>query len=206
MIGERLIGYASRTGTRRNLAVLREAGWRILVSARGCLRPEGFRYALDNGAYTAFQAGEPFDVPAFEKAIAILGADADWTVVPDKVADGAVSLRMAEEWLPKLAHLPMLLIAVQNGMGHRDVAPWLGERCGIFLGGDTEWKLGTMRSWGDLAAERGCYYHVARVNSARRISRVQEAGADSFDGTSVSRYAKTMPRLDRQVRQGTLSW
>jgi hypothetical protein len=40
-----IIPYASRTGTRRNLDALRERGWRLLVSASGVLRTEGFRYA-----------------------------------------------------------------------------------------------------------------------------------------------------------------
>ena len=34
--GEPMIAYASRTGTRRNLAALRAAGWRLLVSAAAC--------------------------------------------------------------------------------------------------------------------------------------------------------------------------
>jgi hypothetical protein len=38
--------YASRTGTRRNLAALRAAGWRLLVSATGVHRHEGFCYML----------------------------------------------------------------------------------------------------------------------------------------------------------------
>ena len=78
-----MIGYASRTGTRRNLDALRRAGWRLMVSARGPLRPERFGYALDNGAWTAFQRGEPFDVPAFDRAVALLGPGADWIVLPD---------------------------------------------------------------------------------------------------------------------------
>lgn len=49
-----MIAYASRTGTRRNLAAIREAGWRLLVSAASCLRNEGFPYALDNGAWSAY--------------------------------------------------------------------------------------------------------------------------------------------------------
>jgi hypothetical protein len=56
-----MIGYASRTGTRRNLAALRAAGWRLLLSPTGVLRTEGFRYALDNGAWTAHQQGTEFD-------------------------------------------------------------------------------------------------------------------------------------------------
>lgn len=198
-----MIAYASRTGTRRNLRALREADWRLLVSARGVLRTEGFRYGLDNGAWTAHQRGEDFDREAFELAVELLGAGADWIVVPDVVADAVRTLRMAERWLPTLEHYPVL-VAVQNGMEAADVRPWLGPRCGIFLGGDTTWKLATMRAWGELALERGCHYHVGRVNSARRIELCHEAGAHSFDGTSVTRFADSIGRLDRALRQSTI--
>lgn len=198
--------YASRTGTRRNLDALRKAGWRLLVSARGVLRTEGFPYALDNGAWTAFQRGEPFDVAAFEKAVALLGRGADWIVVPDKVADAAESLRMAEEWVPRLRGIAPLLIAVQDGMTEADVAHWMRDGCGVFLGGSTEWKLAQMRYWGVVCRRYGAHYHVARVNSAKRIARAKEAGAMSIDGSSASRFALSLPLLDRGVRQGAFCW
>jgi hypothetical protein len=199
------MGYASRTGTRRNLSALRSAGWRLLLSATGVHRTEGFRYAIDNGAWTAFQQGRPFDSAAFERLIWTHGSGADWIVVPDVVANRVASLRMTSWWLPHLDRF-RLLVAVQNGMVPADVRPWLGARCGIFLGGDTAWKLETMRGWGDVAAEAGCHYHVARVNSAKRIARAQEAGANSFDGTSASRFSDSLGRLDRAVRQGAFAW
>lgn len=198
--------YASRTGTRRNLDALRKAGWRLLVSARGVLRTEGFPYALDNGAWTAFQRGEPFDVAAFEKAVTLLGRGADWIVVPDKVADAAESLRMAEEWVPRLRGIAPLLIAVQDGMTEADVSHWLRDGCGVFLGGSTEWKLAQMRYWGAVCRRYGAHYHVARVNSAKRIALAKEAGAMSIDGSSASRFALSLPRLDRGVRQGAFCW
>lgn len=176
------------------------------MSARGVLRHEGFRYALDNGAWTSFQANEPFDVGAFETAVARLGAGADWIVVPDRVAEARVSLAMAEEWLPRLSGIAPLLVAVQDGMTEEDVGPWLGPTTGIFLGGSTAWKLESMRSWGEIARRRGCYYHVARVNSLRRLARAHEAGAHSIDGTSASRFAVTLPKLDRGVRQRGFVW
>lgn len=194
------MAYASRTGTRRNLAALRAAGWRLLVSARGVLRTEGFPYALDNGAWTAFQRGEPFDVPAFKRAVALLGKGADWIVIPDKVADREESLRMAAEWLPKLRGIAPLLFAVQDGMTGADVP----DGCGVFLGGSTEWKLATMRQWGEFCRRTGRYYHVARVNSGRRIAAAKEAGADSIDGSSASRFALSLPRLQRAMAQGAL--
>ena len=93
-----LIAYASRTGTRRNLAALRDAGWRLLVSAAGCLRNEGFPYALDNGAWSSYQQGRPFDEPAFVRALRKLGAGADWTTLPDIVAGGHASLDLSLRW------------------------------------------------------------------------------------------------------------
>jgi hypothetical protein len=68
-----MVGYASRTGTRRNLAALRDAHWRLLVSAKGELRTEGIRYALDNGAWSAFVQQQPFDEEAFLVALENLG-------------------------------------------------------------------------------------------------------------------------------------
>jgi hypothetical protein len=196
------MAYASRTGTRRNLAALRAAGWRLLVSARGVLRHEGFPYALDNGTWTAFQRGEPFDVPAFEKAVALLGNGADWIVIPDKVGDRDASIAMAREWLPRLRGIAPLLFAVQDGMTEAD----LPEGCGVFLGGSTEWKLATMRSWGEVCARRGLYYHVARVNTQGRIARAKEAGAYSIDGSSASRFAESLPRLQRALAQEVMVW
>ncbi len=201
-----MIGYASRTGTRRNLDVLRRAGWRLMVSARGPLRTERFRYALDNGAWTAFQQGKPFDVPAFDKAVALLGQGADWIVLPDIVAGGPASLRLSLDWLDTLRGRPDLhgaqyLLAVQNGMEPEQIASLVGPEIGIFVGGDTPWKLATMTTWARLAHERGALCHVGRVNTVRRIRLCAAAGADSFDGSGVSRFASALPPLDLARRQ-----
>lgn len=201
-----MIGYASRTGTKRNLDALRAAGWRLLVSAAGVLRTEGFGYALDNGAWSAHQRGEPFDVPAFERAYSALGPGADWVVLPDIVAGGLRSLTLSLDWLPRLIDARRLLIAVQDGMSPDHVRAHLSDRVGIFLGGMTEWKLATMRAWGELARAVGCYFHVGRVNTVRRIRRCVEAGADSFDGTSATKFSCTLPRLDRARRQMGMVW
>lgn len=198
-----MIPYASRTGTRRNLTALRSAEWRILVSARGVHRDEGFRYAIDNGAWTAFQRGEAFDGEAFRRLLASHGAGADWIVVPDVVADRDASLALTAAWFDEVAAVAPPLVAVQDGMEPGDVAAWVERGAGIFLGGSTEWKLAHAVAWGRWCAGRRCYYHVARVNTARRIRLCQEAGASSFDGTSASKFAKSLPRLDRARRQGS---
>jgi hypothetical protein len=198
------MAYASRTGTRRNLAALRAAGWRLMVSARGVLRDEGFKIALDNGAWTAFQRGEPFDVPAFERAFSLFGATADFVVVPDVVADSVASLALSREWLPRLSDARLALVPVQDGMTFESVEDLVGPRVGVFMGGSTEWKLANLVRWGRWCVARGVYYHVGRVNTARRIARCAEACADSFDGSSVSRFVVNLPRLEHARQQGDL--
>lgn len=215
-----MIAYASRTGTRRNLDALREAGWRLIVSARGVLRHEGFAYAIDNGAWTAFQehqAGKRpenrLDLDAFERALAKLGPGADFIVVPDIVMGGRASLDLSVSWLRKLRRRRPLagarfMIAVQNGM---EAGPMLGRikrmigpNVGIFVGGDTDWKLATMRQWVSLAHSRGAMCHVGRVNTIRRIRLCAAAGVDSIDGTSATRFAVTLQPLDAARRQTDL--
>jgi hypothetical protein len=196
------IAYASRTGTRRNLAALRAAGWRLLVSATGPLRPEGFTYALDNGAWSAFQASAPFDERKFLTALSKLGAGADWTVAPDIVCGGMASLEMSIQWLPRvLDACPRALLAVQNGMAPHDVRAYLGPRVGVFVGGDSVWKEATIGQWAALGREVGCWVHVGRVNTRRRIDICTAEGATSFDGSSASRFAVTVPKMDAARRQ-----
>lgn len=199
-----LTAYASRTGTKQNLDAMRKAGWRLLVSAAGVVRTEGFQYALDNGAWSAHTKGLTFDELAFGRALDKVGENADWVVVPDIVAGGLRSLDFSVKWLDRLQSFPQrLLIAVQDGMEIDDVRDLLSPTVGIFLGGSTAWKLATMEAWGVLARRRNCYYHVGRVNSALRISKCAAASAHSFDGTSVTRFSKTLPRLDGALNYAT---
>lgn len=205
-----LLPYASATGTKRNLDVLLEAGWRLLISAAAqrnayVLDHYPFPIGLDNGAWSAFQQKTPFDEPAFGQALDRFGARADWVVAPDIVAGGLPSLDLTKRWLPRcLDGCQRVLVAVQDGMEAADVAPLIGPRVGIFIGGSTPWKLRTLDQWCGLGVSAGAWVHVGRVNSMKRINLCSTGGATSFDGTSVTRYAVTLPRLDRARRQGAL--
>ncbi len=94
-----------------------------------------------------------------------------------------------------------LHVTVQDGMDPAAVEAVLRRhrRLGLFLGGTTEYKLGTLAAWGRVAHRLGRHYHVARVNSRRRIRLCAEAGADSIDGTSATRYACTLPLLAQAI-------
>lgn len=138
-----------------------------MVSAKGVLRHEGFRYALDNGAWNAHVRGEAFDEGAFLRAIDRLGGDADWIVLPDIVAGGLRSLAFSMEWSARLGSLPKML-AVQDGMTASDVRHHLGGMVGIFVGGSTGWKEATMAEWGNAGARGG-------KDASRRKSQHREA-------------------------------
>lgn len=195
-----MLCYASRTGTRRNLDALRRAGWGLLVSRAGSWRTEGFsNWVADNGAWADFQAGRCFDEDEYEWFLLWIEAQETlpaWIVLPDVVARGSASLELSTRYLNRcMAVAPLVLIAVQDGMEHADLAPLVGPRVGIFLGGSTEWKLARMADWGSFCADHRIHYHVARVNSIKRIYAAIAAGAHSIDGSSATRYAVTLPKL-----------
>jgi len=199
--------YASNTGTKRNIAALRSAGWGIFLSPDNHNRlPDGMPYAIDNGAWGCFQKKLPFDGDSFERLIQKHGAGARFVVIPDIVCGGTRSLEFSLSWIDRLVGLPRLLLPVQDGMVADDVGAVLRRYpgLGIFLGGSTEWKLATMYGWGMVAHALGCYYHVGRVNTCRRIRLCAEAGATSIDGSSATRYAVNLPMLDNARKQPSL--
>lgn len=164
--------WASRTGTRRNLDALGRHGWGLLISRAGVWRVEEwtctetgdrirFRIVADNGAWSGFQTGREFDEEAFERFLdwlSRLSRPAEWLVLPDIVAGGPRSLDLSVRYPNRcLSVAPLVLIAVQDGMEHADLAPLVGPSVGIFLGGSTEWKLARMADWGAFCRKRGCH-------------------------------------------------
>jgi hypothetical protein len=188
------------------LAQLRTNGWRILLTPDNATRRDGFSFAIDNGAWGCHQKGIPFQEKPFVTLIEKYGSLADFVICPDIVAGGEKSLDLSLQWLPRLTHLRRVLLPVQDGMSMPQVFNVLRHfpSVGIFLGGSTEWKLRTLYDWGVLAAATGRWYHVGRVNTRRRIRLCAEAGATSFDGTSASMYAISVPRLEDARRQPSL--
>lgn len=203
-----MIYYMSRTGTKRNLRAAADAKWRLLVSAAGVWRTEGFAWAADNGQWAERDNPGPFKAERFRRFVAWCMSQPrlpDWIVLPDIVMGGIRSLNLSLKWLKELRSAGLLrrtrvLIAVQNGMecGRMlaRLTHHLGYRVGIFVGGDSEWKEATVRFWTRIAHRKGAICHVGRVNTARRMSICEAAGADGADGSSGSRFAVTIPALE----------
>lgn len=177
-----------------------------MVSRAAEWRTEGFEHvAGDNGAWSDFRSGRAFDADEYDRYLEWIEAQAhpfDFLVLPDIVAGGMESLALSLRYLNRCrAVASLVLIPVQDGMEHADLAPLVGPNVGIFLGGSTPWKLARMADWGAFCAKHGVHYHVARVNTMRRMFAAIAAGAHSIDGSSVSRYAVTLPLLDGASRQ-----
>jgi len=160
------------------------------------------RYCLDNGAWSEHRGTASFDPAAFRELVERLGPRADFVVSPDVVGGGRESLRLSVKWLPELLQTcRRVLIPTQDGLTKRDLRPYLGPRVGLFVGGSDEHKLGTLRQWGALASSVGCWLHVGRVNSARRIEYCGIAGADSFDGSGAARFGPIKLELYERARR-----
>lgn len=198
-----LLALATGTGTRRNLAAMREHGFGLLLTPDRPELREGFDlYAIDNGAWGAFAQSVAWAPERWQALVAAHGAKALFAVLPDIVCGGMDSLALSQRWLPWAAErCPLVLIPVQPGMDAAEVRRHLSPSVGIFVGGDTAWKEATMPQWGAMARDAQCWLHVGRVNSVRRIRLCAMSGVNSFDGTSPTRFAKTTPVLDMARRQ-----
>ena len=121
-----------------------------------------------------------------------------FAVIPDVVGDAAATL----ERFGRLSGVAEALgypvaLAAQNGLEHMTV-PW--DQFGVlFLGGDTQWKLGLAAA--ALAREaiaRGKRVHAGRVNGGGRFAYMCALGCSTADGkcinvapdTNVARHAR----------------
>jgi hypothetical protein len=201
-----MIGYAPNDGSRHNMDALRTRGWRLLLTPTHRTPYADLSFAIDNGAWRAYQLKVPFDEAAFENLVDRLGCAADFVILPDIVGGGNDSLAFSVSWLPRLRNLKHLLLPIQNGMNAHDVGMVLRQapRVGLFLGGTTEYKLAQMYAWGMVAHAWNRWFHVGRVNSIRRVRLCAEAGADSFDGSSVTIFSDKLARLDPARQQPSL--
>jgi len=158
----------------------------LLMSPGGLRRPPpGMRYALDNGAFSAWSNGTPWDEAAFRAAV-----DAAWkaygpplwVTVPDVVADRSATLARWDEWADELRHIRRAFV-VQDGMDERDVPQ---EASVVFVGGTTEWKRATLPLW----CRSFRRVHVGRINTERWLWVCHDLGAESCDGTGWLRGDK----------------
>lgn len=145
----------------------------------------GARFAIDNGAFSRF------DKAAF---LACLEkheprkALCRFVAAPDVVGSAIRTLEAFDHWQPVLwATWPVALVC-QDGQENLPI-PW-GRISAVFIGGSTAWKMGAgARAIVKAAQVMGVWCHVGRVNTPERFRYFEDLGADSCDGTGLSRFS-----------------
>jgi hypothetical protein len=150
----------------------------------------GFPFAVDNGCFSGFRE---------KRFLAILDRqrearkDCLFVAAPDVVGSARRTLEVFDTWGPALEGWPVALVA-QDGI--EDLAiPW-SDLAAIFVGGSTAWKMGPHAADVVRAARiLGKHVHVGRVNTPRRYKHFCDLGANTCDGTGLSRYSWMLKRI-----------
>jgi hypothetical protein len=157
------------------------------------------KFAFDNGAFATF------DPAAFE---ALLRREEDaieqcrFVAVPDVVGSAIRTLELFEHWSSRLWKWPLALVA-QDGQEVLPI-PWKSIQA-VFIGGTTSFKMGPHAvSIIKAAKAMGKWVHVGRVNTPGRFEYFEKLGADSFDGTGLSRYSWMRERIYAAATQPNL--
>ncbi len=178
-----MVMVANRTGVEVGYLAGKFPGFIGHLYSPGSQRgPYGFLpYALDNGAYPAFEKRIEWDEAAWRRLLlwsAMSGQRPLWVLVPDVVADREKTIERWSQFAGiVVAHGWRPAFALQDGMTFDDVP---SDDCMLFVGGSTEWKEAAIGPW---CARFPGRVHVGRVNTWRRLMLCYEAGVVSVDGT-----------------------
>ena len=179
-------------GSKANREACRELGVGLMM-CDGWRDPSEYPFfAVDNGAYSAWAQGKPWDPSPFLRILRRCmdtGARPEFAVLPDIVGGGYESLKRSHYWRIVLEDLfPGFrwALAVQDGMKPEDVWGFAvrGQIKTVFVGGTMGWKLDTMEEWAGFAHSRGMECHVGRIGTVERMMMAERAGADSIDSTT----------------------
>lgn len=151
----------------------------------------GDPYAIDNGAYTKFRADRFASLLERES---MCRGGCLYVSVPDVVGSAR---RTREIWKYRHDMVPEgwpLAYVCQDGSEDIGI-PW--DECdAVFIGGSTEWKMSKhAAAILKTATILKKHKHVGRVNTLRRFKHFDELGADTCDGSGLSRYSWMLERL-----------
>lgn len=198
--------YLSRHHGAEVAAAARD-GWRLglINTPESAYAPEvvaGYRWwGADNGCWSQ---GETFSFDRFMRWLDRQPRERClFVVAPDVPMDAARTLESFWQSSTAIRRLGFpVALAAQNGLEALGV-PW--TLCdALFIGGDTDWKLGHAAARLAHQAELlGKWVHMGRVNSRRRLERALAIGCGSADGTFLRWSRANLPRYARWVRDLT---
>lgn len=142
-------------------------------------------FAIDNGGYTNF------DPEAFQ---ALLEREKDhakkclYVSMPDVPGSARRTIEIFTSrnfyWVRR--DWPLAYVCQDGSEDH--VIPW-DAIAAVFIGGTTEWKMSKhVAEILKTATILGKHKHVGRINSKRRWNHFEKLGADTCDGSGVSRF------------------
>lgn len=185
--------FATASGPKVREAMTRGLLGQIVTPAAGNRLLPGVEWVGDN---CCFGTGYPGDDGYLAWLSALPAAGCRFVVAPDVVGDAAATLARSAPMLDRIRALGLPVAYVgQNGATPAGL-PW-GRFDALFLGGDTDWKLGAdARALVGVARRHGVWVHMGRVNSLRRLRYAQAIGCDSADGTFLAYGPDTnLPQL-----------
>lgn len=164
---------------------------------RYALRSE--RFAVDNGSFSRFDRDAFLALLQREKANK---ARCRFVALPDVVESARRTLELFHYWRHRIGNWPLALVA-QDGQENLDI-PW-SQIAAVFIGGSTGWKLSKHAADVIKTAKAiGKWVHVGRVNTPGRFEYFENLGADSIDGTGLSRYSHMREAIWRTYTQPNL--
>ena len=165
-------------------------------------QPEA-HFAIDNGAFskTGFKKNYFLNLLKREEGRKKL---CRFVAVPDVVGSARRTLEAFDHWRDQhaLHGWPLALVAQD---GQEDLPIDWASIAAIFIGGSTKWKMS--KAAADIVRTAklvGCWAHIGRVNDPGRWEYFEQLGADSFDGTGVSRYTWMREAIYRKYNEPTL--
>lgn len=166
---------------------------------RYTLRDPSRPWAFDNGAYSGFDADAFLALLDREKHHA---PNCLFVAVPDVVGSARRTLEVFEHWKIKLAGWRPALVC-QDGQEDLPI-PWSAVAA-VFIGGTTKFKCSQGAAQIVRAAKiLGKHVHIGRVNHPERWQHFESLGADSIDGTGISRYTHMREAIRDRDHQGML--
>ena len=159
---------------------------------RGQLRTPGGKQAFCEGVFAIDNGG--FTRPMIPEFCLLIERSRDeiekclFIAVPDVIGDARRTLEVFVRLQQNYGGWPIALVA-QDGIENLDV-PW--ELCdAVFIGGTDAWKDTNAAAAVARAAKcLGKHVHVGRVNEVKRYMHFAKLGADTCDGSGVSRFPR----------------
>jgi hypothetical protein len=151
---------------------------------------DGCKFGIDNGAFSKFNR-DGFST-LLERAKPHK-ANCLFVASPDVVGNARRTLEIFDALYGSLSAWPIALV-LQDGVENMRI-PW-GDIAALFVGGSTEFKLSKAAADCVRAGKiLGKWIHVGRVNTPDRFEYFDELGADSCDGTGISRYTHMRKKI-----------